>query len=64
MRIWDLISHEAKVNLCIYQWNCHGTLLDLFVESQRPQSDLDILPENENLGKFMSERPHSPTKVN
>ncbi len=59
---WDLIDSHAKIDLIKFQWENHGTKLDLFNQSMQPE--VDHIPEEENLGKFMSQAPHSPIKVN
>lgn len=59
---WDLIDDSCKVKLCVFQWNKHKTLLDLFVESKKPE--IDHIPEEENLADFMREAPHNQVKVN
>ena len=60
--IWELCDDPTKINLCNFQWSHYQTKLDLFNQSQHPI--IDHLPEEQNLGKFMAERPHSPAKVN
>jgi len=61
MLVWAIITDKERIDLCNIQWNLYHTRLDMFNESQKPL--IDHIPEEEDLGKFMSERPHNPAQV-
>lgn len=61
MRVWELISETAQNQLVQYQLDVHHARLAVIDEYRQP--DIDVIPENDNLGKFMAEKPHSPVRV-